>query len=689
MTQNAKVDKVLNIILVEKNDNAIEKRCIDLKKTELAQLILFLISTKSLKEELAVLVGTNQSEVVDKAPQDTQVPEEEGEDDGASWSKVTTNKKKRVCRSTYKGVECGVVSCDFAHPTICMACKERRDPKCKLWHVAPAKPKPKSTASKSSALGKGSRGKVPFSSSNPKGNHNKDYSGLKRKLAVSETQCLRAELALIKVQRSNPAPSRRKYSSVVSPLAGFPAPTQAVSTPALSTPRCGPDPCPDGAAVTADVAAVCGETAGLVIMTWNAANLARSVKELSLSHLLNVNKVDVAIITEAELPATMATTFSIDGYTLFLPVVGPTEKTRVLALIKSDLAVRACARLQMDLMTSSVQTVWLELNQPNGIRLVIGGVYRQWTSSSLTTPSHHSGLAMEREQLDIILNQVRLASQTAKAIIALGDFNLDAHRSSNASYSRRSLLRCLAEGMEAAGLDYVPTPSTWRSYGSFAGGHHVSCLDHVYCTGVDADVEVLKDSTSDHRPVLARIKAVNRSTSIDISLNQRVEMQAALQLWPWGDIYDIEDVEKTHKFIVRGITVALDVVAPYKTIRVRSGDNLYLSSDTLDLIGIRDQATGKEYCRLRNKVSSMVKRDRLRTNLDKLRKANNDPKVLWGLANSALGKSQSSLPALLVIGGISTVENTEAAAAMNGFYVEKVEKLRADLRPVSPPPSSD
>jgi hypothetical protein len=144
-------------------------------------------------------------------------------------------------------------------------------------------------------------------------------------------------------------------------------------------------------------------------------------------------------------------------------------------------------------------------------------------------------------------------------------------------------------------------------------------------------------------------------------------MQAALQLWPWGDIHDIEDVEKAHKFIVCGITVALDVVSPFMTIRVRRGDNLYLSTETLDLMETRDRATGKEYRRLRNKVSSMVKRDRLRTNLDKLRKANNDPKVLWDLANSALGKSHSSLPALLVIGGISTVGNAEAATAMNNM----------------------
>jgi hypothetical protein len=60
MTQNAKVNKVLNTILA-KDDNEIEKRYILLSKAELAQLILFLASTKSLKVELAALIGTWRS----------------------------------------------------------------------------------------------------------------------------------------------------------------------------------------------------------------------------------------------------------------------------------------------------------------------------------------------------------------------------------------------------------------------------------------------------------------------------------------------------------------------------------------------------------------------------------------------------------------------------------------------------
>mgnify|MGYP006877623558 CR=1 FL=1 len=109
---------------------------------------------------------------------------------------------------------------------------------------------------------------------------------------------------------------------------------------------------------------------------------------------------------------------------------------------------------------------------------------------------------------------------------------------------------------------------------------------------------------------------------------------------------------------MKGITAALDLIAPAKAIKVRRGADLYLSSDTLDMMEIRDHAPpGKDYRGLRNVVSLMVKRDKMHTNRKKLRKANNDPRVLFGLANSALGKTQSSLPASLIVDGRATVGN--------------------------------
>lgn len=425
-------------------------------------------------------------------------------------------------------------------------------------------------------------------------------------------------------------------------------------------------------------------------MTWNAANLTRGTRELSLSHLLAANSIDVAIITEAELPPPMASGFSIEGYTPFLPVVGQGEKTRVLALVKSNLAIRANARIRSDIMSSPAQSVWLELNRQKGCSIVIGGIYRQWSSSAST----QVGLPMERDQLNTILQQVHNASQSSKALIVLGDFNLNMHRLGDKDYSRRTLLSSLTDGMEAAGLEYSNTSSTWRSHGLHGGVHLFSCLDHVYTAGVSAKVDVLTDQTTDHRPVIARIAAACGSTNPSLNLSRRnfkavtrLDLESALLCWPWTNIYDIKDVELAHTFLVDGIMAALDLVAPLKCIKVRRGDNLYLSSDTLNLMAERDRASGAKYKRLRNRVCSMVKRDRLRTNLNLLQKSGNNPRVLWNLACSALGKPESSLPASLTANGSPTVGDAEAAKVMNTFYIEKIKKLRDNLGNALSPPS--
>jgi hypothetical protein len=411
----------------------------------------------------------------------------------------------------------------------------------------------------------------------------------------------------------------------------------------------------------------------------------------------------VAVITETELPAPSAVVFSIDGYITYLPLVLPGVKTRVLTLVKSNLAMQASVKLRLDLMSLSVQSVWIEISLPKLKKLVIGGVYRQWSSvTTMNTPSlnhipvqRKCGLAMEREQLEIIVGQIQLATEAARAVVVLGDFNLDAHRLQDESYSRQALLQYLVDGTKAAGLQYSSTPPTWKSFGNFANGHRVSCLDHVYHEGVIAVVKVLEDTTSDHSPVLARIEAdqnVGANVQNIVRRNykgiMRCEFEAALQLWPWDAVHGLENVEDVHAYVVRGITAALDLIAPARAIKVRRGADLYLSPETLDMMEARDRAPpGKDYRRLRNVVSSMVKRDKMRTNLEKLRKANNDPKVLWRLANSALGKPQSSLPASLVIDGHATVGNAAAAKTMNDFYIDKVDKLRADLPTVSPPHS--
>jgi hypothetical protein len=96
-------------------------------------------------------------------------------------------------------------------------------------------------------------------------------------------------------------------------------------------------------------------------MTWNCNNIASSGRELALGHLLKSNDVDVASITETEIPAS-SPLFGVDGYVSYAPLTEAGTKTRVLMLIKTSIATRGNARLRLDLMSSTLPTIWVEVD---------------------------------------------------------------------------------------------------------------------------------------------------------------------------------------------------------------------------------------------------------------------------------------------------------------------------------------
>jgi hypothetical protein len=108
---------------------------------------------------------------------------------------------------------------------------------------------------------------------------------------------------------------------------------------------------------------------------------------------------------------------------------------------------------------------------------------------------------------------------------------------------------------------------------------------------------------------------------------------------------------------------------------VKSGPNLYLTRETLEAMRKRDSDTGRRYRDLRNDVSRLVRMDKQDSNLLSLKKASNDPKVLWHLADQALGKNHPSLPASITGANGPTETPMEAAEVMNQFFLDKVDDL--------------
>jgi hypothetical protein len=127
----------------------------------------------------------------------------------------------------------------------------------------------------------------------------------------------------------------------------------------------------------------------------------------------------------------------------------------------------------------------------------------------------------------------------------MGDFNLDIGRKDDVKYGKRSLLKEFLAAMSTTGLEYLPTPVTWHSYGRFQDGQvqRHSTVDHCYTLGVSATVRVLPDATTDHQPLLlfvnpARISGNSNSTKTIKSHNFKAirvgDFESALdRTWNW------------------------------------------------------------------------------------------------------------------------------------------------------------
>jgi hypothetical protein len=187
-------------------------------------------------------------------------------------------------------------------------------------------------------------------------------------------------------------------------------------------------------------------------------------RDLALANLLNANEIDIAVVTETELPRQVAP-FALDGYTTFETISN--GKKRVLTFVRSTLAVRCNARLRLDLMEGVLPSIWLKIDARevpicqnhtphpplHHGQLIIGGVYRQWSSDGET------GASMERDQLEPLISQIEQVTDSQTPVLLMRDLNLDTHRQDDKSYPHRSLLNDLSNTAEKYGFEYL-----WKTW---------------------------------------------------------------------------------------------------------------------------------------------------------------------------------------------------------------------------------
>ena len=391
--------------------------------------------------------------------------------------------------------------------------------------------------------------------------------------------------------------------------------------------------------------------------------------------------IHIAILCEVELSPEeiQPTIVAFPRYKIFSHEVDRSRVVRCIILVRDDVDA-----LPLDVGMPDIPAVWLRLPK---YHMVVGGLYRQFSCDG------ERGLTLEREQLKDFSDMMAAAIsiRPSDELCLAGDFNLDAVRVNDASYSRGSLLRDWLLQVEAASLRYHPTPPTFRSYGIHDGAHHTSTIDHVYTTGhLAATVAVLSQALSDHFPVRAKLSIQKRGTfrperlpRVQVRNFQGADYSAICQdlenlgfgTWPAPppglspDVFLDDFLAALHPVIDKHI--------PLQTIKVRRDTpDLFLQPDTRRALRTRDAArasASKSYRRLRNLCVRLVCRDKIQSAAQVLRRAPDRSAAAWGIARGLL-HPKKKLPLLS-----DDPSSLASATRLNDYYIAKVEALRQGI----------
>ena len=333
--------------------------------------------------------------------------------------------------------------------------------------------------------------------------------------------------------------------------------------------------------------------------------------------------VDVAILSETETSHSLAATTNLEGYKAFCPqnsVTGPPGKEAGVIVLVSEKLASSC-KLRPDINgLDTVQTVWIEFTNYD---ILIGGVY--WCNRS-------SDIDLEKYECSQLNNQVLKATQSGKAILLMGDTNMD---HTNPCHRRSNEAKDLLTIIEAANMRRLPTGPTWKSFclhkvcpcdpkatRGCPKRHKVSTIDNAFLSlSETGTIKVLAESISDHSPILATLTIQTKGNDAklktvwrrDITRLKASILEDALKDKEWSHLFEVNDPNKAVSSLNERVTEALDEVAPFKQIKFRPDKpELNLKSDNLTVMSSRDKArkdgNHKRYKQLRNLTKSLIKR---------------------------------------------------------------------------------
>ena len=262
----------------------------------------------------------------------------------------------------------------------------------------------------------------------------------------------------------------------------------------------------------------------------------------------------------------------------------------------------------------------------------------------------------------------------------------------------------LIGSLDACGLRSLPIGATFISDHRQADGSIAeSWLDHVYHSPdleTQITTKIINFGSSDHLPVKTSLDALVNRKSYKNKMVRRKMKNFTNEAWKeslakqnWIAINNEPDLDKKVDIFTKLITNSLDEVAPFGVITIRSNFKFGLTDETKDLmkqreaarikikssVGNEKQVWNMKYKKLRNTVTSRIRKETIDHNNNRIDNANDENEV-WKVAKEIINPMKENLMTMKVNDKL-TEDPLLIANTFNSFFVKKIEDLKANIDP--------
>ena len=433
------------------------------------------------------------------------------------------------------------------------------------------------------------------------------------------------------------------------------------------------------------------------LVIWNKGNSRFQAKKVDIEVILDKYKPLVMGILEANMGVnTLTSTLGIDGYLLERDnLIEEGCRTRTAVYISEKLDYRR----RKDLEIKGSPAIWIELSPDSTKPWLLFVGYREWRS--LIDKDKEKSLSMEQQmnRLDKWRKSWKKAEVEGKSMYIMGDLNIDVipwikpnQILTKNQESKKNLLLTLREMAECTSMELIATEPTRKQ-----GADIASTLDILLTNNPSTITSTfLVNSSSDHKVVIYERKTAEKKKESNCRKTRTLKkyskerMVKEINVEMINSLMGTEDTNLIANVLIGHLTECLNKVAPWKTIQTRHQYAPYLSSDTKEMMLVRNNMKQKaynsgiaqdiiDYKKMKNSTLKMQRKEKAEWARNLIEPEVKDSKKLWKTVKKISRAKNTNTIDKITINGAVVTKKKDIAEGINEYFIKKVKNLVSQL----------